>query len=572
MREHTNILPTSIVNTGWDNWLNRWFYTLTTLGILVNISGLFVTILDSDGTLYATIAKTIVQTGDFVNLKVDGKDWLDKPHLPFWFAAISFKLFGINTVAYKIPAILCWLLGCLYTYLFANKVYGKSIARISVLFYLTAAHLVISNNDVRAEPYLTGFIIGSVYHFYIASKQEKFSWHLIAGSLLAALAVMTKGPFVVICIAAGFIVEWAVKKQWSQFINYKWYVAILLIALFSLPELYCLYVQFDMHPEKIVFGQTNVSGIRFFFWDSQFGRFFNNGPIKGSGDPFFYLHTILWALLPWSALFYLSLYRKLFLNKPLLRREYITVGTALVMLLIFSLSRFQLPHYLNILFPFFCIIMGQYIYQLQNNKTIQVLRIIQYSLIGILLLTIGLLIYFYRPEKLAVSVVYAVVLVTVTLVLFNDKSLPAFTGKTFIAASGIYLFLNVFLYPSLMKYQSGSNAALYSNKNDDDTQYSAVFGTTSHSFHFYTNKNIVYGNLQQLKQYAVQFPLMIYTTHSGLDSLKNAGFAIHETKSFPFFHASQLTGKFINHNTRYKAVKTHFLAEVTYPGIVQHQP
>ncbi len=88
---------------------------------------------------------------------------------------------------------------------------------------------------------------------------------------------MTKGPFVVICIAAGFIVEWAVKKQWSQFINYKWYVAILLIALFSLPELYCLYVQFDMHPEKIVFGQTNVSGIRFFFWDSQFGRFFNNG-------------------------------------------------------------------------------------------------------------------------------------------------------------------------------------------------------------------------------------------------------------------------------------------------------
>jgi len=34
--------------------------------------------------------------------------------------------------------------------------------------------------------------------------------------------------------------------------------------LFITPELFCLYIQFDRHPEKILFGHTSVSGIRFF--------------------------------------------------------------------------------------------------------------------------------------------------------------------------------------------------------------------------------------------------------------------------------------------------------------------
>lgn len=556
-------------NSLWDGWLERWFKWLVILGIVVNASGLFLTILDSDGTLYATIAKTIAISGDFVNLKVGGEDWLDKPHLPFWLAAISYKIFGINTIAYKLPAFFCWLMGGVYTYLFARKTYNTSIARLSVLFYLTAAHLVISNNDVRAEPYLTGFIIGSVYHFYIASHQPKFTWHIIAGSLLAALAIMTKGPFVVICIGAGFIVEWALKKQWRQFVNYKWYIAVVLIGIFSLPELYCLYVQFDMHPEKIVFGQTNVSGLKFFFWDSQFGRFFNNGPIKGSGDPFFYLHTILWALLPWSVLFYLSLYNKVVKQSPFFRREYITVGTSIIMLLVFSLSKFQLPHYLNILFPFFCILIAQYLYQLTHNKTFNILRIVHYSFIAILMLVMSALIYFYRPEKFVFSIIFALLVVASVILVYRKKAFPDVLGKTFVAVCGIYLFMNLFFYPSLLKFQSGSNAARYSNQNNKNVSHAAVFDGISHSFHFYTDKNIVYGDLQKLKQYAAQFPLMIYTTDAGLDSLRGAGFSIQDTKPFPFFHASRLTGKFINHATRAKTVQTRYLVQVTYPGIVR---
>lgn len=226
-------------NPYWDKWLQKWFAVLLILGVSVNIAGLFVMILEPDGALYATIAKTIVQTGDFINLKVEGKDWLDKPHFPFWITALSFKIFGINTFGYKLPASIFWAAGALYTFLFAKELYNKNIALLSVLIYITAAHLVISNNDVRAEPYLTGMIIGSVYHFYKASSKN-IGVHLIAGSILAACAVMTKGPFVLIIIASGFIIDWIFKKNWQQFLHYRWWLAGILIAVFVLPEIYCL--------------------------------------------------------------------------------------------------------------------------------------------------------------------------------------------------------------------------------------------------------------------------------------------------------------------------------------------
>src|ERR1700742_1451738 len=165
----------------WEDWLHKWFVGLLLPAILVNAGSLWVDILEPDGALYATIAKTIARSGDFINLRVEGKDWLDKPHFPFWMAALSFRIFGIHGFAYKLPALLFWGAGAWYTWRLAFSLYGRPVAQISALIYVSAAHLVISNNDVRAEPYLTGLVIGSVYHFYKVSRTGSGS-HLLAGS------------------------------------------------------------------------------------------------------------------------------------------------------------------------------------------------------------------------------------------------------------------------------------------------------------------------------------------------------------------------------------------------------
>src|SRR6185437_10303427 len=452
----------------WETFLRKWFIPLLLLGILVNAGGLLIPILEPDGSLYATISKTIAHTGDFINLRVEGKDWLDKPHFPFWMAALSFRLLGVSSFAYKFPALLFWGLGAWYTWRLARSLYGETVSQLATLIYVSAAHLVISNNDVRAEPYLTGLIIGSVYHFYKASRGRP-GWHLIAGSLFAGCACMTKGPFVLITIGFGFILDWIVRKDWKQFLNIRWYIAIALTALFTLPELYCLYVQFDLHPEKVVFGHTHVSGIRFFFWDSQFGRFFNTGPIKGSGDPFFYLHTLLWAFLPWSLLLYAAMIRKcrsLVTGGEDVAGTWICLGGALVSFIVFSLSRFQLPHYLNILFPFFAILTAEWLYGIRNPRSQKIIRTVQDSISILLPVLLLLLCWFFHFDNWLLQMIVFLLLAVLPLVVFRGPALPKPVTRSFWMAMLVFTFVNFSVYPTILKYQAGTQAGNYLYRAD----------------------------------------------------------------------------------------------------------
>jgi len=544
-----------------QNTLNRWFYPLLAIGILVNASGLFLTILEPDGALYALIAKTIAQSGDFINLKVEGKDWLDKPHFPFWMAALSYKVFGINSFAYKFPALLFWAMGAWYTWKLAHAFYGKTVAQLSVLIYMTAAHLVISNNDVRAEPYLTGLIAGSVFH-YSRALLKNISWHLVAGSLLAAGAVMTKGPFVLITIGAGFIIDWAVKRNWKQFLHPRWWLGLLLVAFFIIPELYCLYVQFDAQPQKIVFGTTGVSGLRFFFWDSQFGRFFNTGPIKGEGDPFFYFHTLLWAFLPWSLLLYAAIgwTIKTFRDKQL-HPEYINLGAVSASFLVFSLSRFQLPHYINILFPFFAILLAQWLFALRSPKTIRAIQWVQYPVIVLLVVLVIVVTFFFRPPNLILLFAFIglVLLVGEWFARKTGGGIPAVVMRSFMVAVLLYGFLNGFFYPPLLRYQSGSEAAFYINRTLPGRPV-GLYGENSYSFAFYLNAPVYYRSKEDILR--APEPALVFTPQRYLDSLVAAGAKAAPLRHFPHFHISRLTGRFINHATRAEATEDFVLARV----------
>jgi len=214
-------------------------------GILINANGLLNDILEPDGALYATISKHIALSNDWFNLYGDGHDWLDKPHFPFWMAALSFKLSGINSFAYKFPAFIFWLAGIWFTYKLAAILYEPTSAKVAALIYVFALHGMLNNFDVRAEPYLTTLSIAGIYYFYKATIYQRWR-DIVLAALMSACAIMTKGIFVLITIAAGFVIYWILSRQWKQFLNYRWWVMVLLILLFITPELYSLYVQFDL--------------------------------------------------------------------------------------------------------------------------------------------------------------------------------------------------------------------------------------------------------------------------------------------------------------------------------------
>ena len=352
----------------------------------------------SDAVVYALLSKTIAVSGDWVNLTLLGEDWLDKPHLPFWLTALSFKVFGINSFAYLLPGLAFHVLGAAFTYKLAKHFYGIETAHVSVLMYLTAVGLLWSTVDLRAEAYLVGEIVAACY-CWVRWDEHPRARYLLGGAIFTGMALMTKGLFVISTIGGGLVIDWLRRKEWRNFVRLKWVLAVAASFVCILPELFALYSQFDSHPEKVIYGQTGVSGIRFFFWDSQFGRFFNFGPIQNTnGDPFFFVHTFLWAFLPWTALFVAAAVVALQTRKERPERErrsdVILWMSFLIPFLLFSLTSFQFDHYIYIVLPFAAILAADFLVRHPIPKWIDQFQIALSVLVCLLVL--GLAVYAYR--------------------------------------------------------------------------------------------------------------------------------------------------------------------------------
>lgn len=541
----------------------RLFKLLVLIGILVNAVGLFTRIMEPDGALYACLAKEMVLRNDFINLYANGADWLDKPHFPFWTAALSYLIFGINSFAYKLPALLFWIIGLVYTYRYSRLLYSEKVAQLASLIYLSAIHLIISNSDVRAEPYLTGMLIAASYHFMRVYRSGSL-WQVVWASLWTAAAVMTKGIFVVLIIGSGFVILWLLKRDFRQFLNYRWWLALLLTLIFSLPEVYSVYVQFDLHPELIVFGEQGVSGVRFFFWDSQFGRFFNSGPIQGKGDPFFFIHTTLWAFLPWSVGLFWAVGYAIFRRKNM-PVDAVSWGTALFAFLLFSASRFQLPHYLNIVFPFMAVLTAQFLVTVSESWKKQRPLIRVQSLIGWLLILAlaGLVLLFFGQGYWWVS----------SLILLLGAAFWYSAGKANLNGSILFLYgtglliglvYGAMLYPGLLNYQAGMYAA---RTLDDQTGVNRglamLSDDTRYTFDFYSDKPVDYVNWEEWKKApATKDGQAVLVDGAQLEELHQLGYRIDELAEFKHYHVTKVKPAFVNKQTREGVLERRYLVRI----------
>jgi 4-amino-4-deoxy-L-arabinose transferase-like glycosyltransferase len=473
------------------------FLSLLLLEIFVNFSGIGVPFFSNDPALYAAISKAMVQRNDYINLYVYGVDWLDKPHFPFWMAAFSFKLFGVSEWAYRLPALIFILLGAYYTYLLAKQLYNTGVAQVSVLVLLAAQHLLMSNTDVRAEPYLLALVVGAVYHFYNLFGRFNFL-HLVLGSLVAACAVMTKGIFALVPIGTAILGHAIFTRQFNQFFKWRWLLAVILIAVFMFPELYAVYVQFDLHPEKTVFDTTGVSGVKWFLWDSQFSRFIMHGPIvRTKGDVFYYLHTLLWAYAPWCLVLYF-VFAKSMVSIARTRRlqEYVTLSAIVPMLLFFSFSKFQLNFYTNILFPFFSILVASFIASSLSARGRAFYIVSQTLYSWIFLLGTFVIILLLSPHGQWLFLLGGVASITcIVMVLFKTPSANLrYLIISCLSTLYINFCLNFSLYPKMSSLKGENQAAAFVNEFYPSKKLGVIENRRS-GFEFYSRQPVQQVNM-----------------------------------------------------------------------------
>lgn len=529
-----------------EAWLQRWWWPLLSVGVALHVMQLFGALLEPDAALYATIARHMAESGDFVDLVAYQQDWLDKPHLPFWLTALAFKCFGIDEVAYRVPGVAVFFVGVAYTYRLGALLFDRTVGRLAVLVLLTSQHVVMSNADVRAEPYLLGFLAAAVFH----SLRGRDSFpQLVLGALFTALAMMTKGPFVVVPVLGALLAF-----EWRRVVNWRAPAFAALTLLFITPELYCLWSQFDAHPEKVVFGRTGVSGLRFFFWDSQFGRFMNTGPIRGSGDPTFFFHTVLWAFLPWSLWLYGAVIARLRRRWSWSGGERHLLGAALSTMLVFSASRFQLPHYLNIVFPFFALLVAAWLVKARPGW----LAVQSGHLAVVATLGFGVLLTLLNDTPGAAAAL--LLLGLGGFALFRRTTPESTFGRMFVASLALNVVLGFAWWPELLRYQVGREAARAVNASPASA--TALVGVESLSFAFHLRGPLTRYTVDDLRKFAPGQSTRALMNANDVPALRAMGFSVKELARYRHFHVSTLTLRFLDFTTRESATEPWVLVEL----------
>ena len=548
---------------------NRRYGLLIGLSVLVYIAGLFVTLFENDSAQFAVMAMRMVQENDFVNLIKDTKDYLDKPHLHFWLAALSFKIFGIHDWAYRIPGLLFTLLGAYSTYGLGKTLYTSEVGKIAALVFMTSQTIVLSAIDVRTDAVLTGSVILAIWQLAAYLRSGK-SGNLLLGALACGLAFSTKGQIALLVVGVPLLIDVIHKKTWDRVFHPRIFLAVLVFVMVISPMLYAYYQQFDLHPEKVIRGVSERSGIRFIFWEQSFERLSGAGVGKNSSDYFFFFHTLFWVLIPWTILTLLGLvdrFRKVRLQwagqkDPV---EFLTLGGIVIVFLLISFAQFKLPHYLNVLIPLFAVLTGAYLVKLHKQEKHKQIRInlgIQYFVLGVLFLASILICFFvFKFENTYWYVLLFVLLFPVAYFCLEKKHYTLRTVTLSVVGSVMLnLVMNLHFYPHLLNYQGGSNMAEWIQGNElPSERIYKVSPRHTWAMDFYLRRPITRISAVKLQEV---HDIWIYADDKELSNLRESGIHWDKSHTVTQFRITRLQARFLNPASRMQVVNAMHLVHI----------
>ena len=517
--------------------------------------------MDNDSAHHANIALHMHLTGDYVSLIDHAGNYLDKPHLHFWLAAFSYKIFGVTSFAYKLPSFLFTILGTYSTYRLGKSLYNNEVGKLAALIVASAFAYMLANNDVRMDAILTASIAFATWQLVEFIQHKKLL--SVAGAALGlALGFCTKGHIAVFVPAVAALFYLLYRKDWNLFLSWKWLLLLLLFAIFIAPVVYCYYLQYNLHPEIMVRGKDHINGVKFILLNQSVERFSGGMGSDSKNDYFFFLHSFLWAFAPWSILAYIALVSRI-KNIAQRKQEWLTTGVFIIMVLLVSFSGFKLPHYLNIVFPTTAVMTAAFVINKQPQpKWSKNIFIIQLVLIAILLLVVVVINGWAFPVKSIVTIIGVVLLLAVVFYFIKSTAynlLQKAVASSVATMALCFFLLNSNFYMKLLTYQGGNQLAFATKEKVNPKDVYFWKETQSSSFSFYT------ASLRQQFADSVLLPGKKVWLLFDIDSeeeIKQAGYKFGQRFSVLDFEITKLDIKFVNPEKREKQCTRMVLAEI----------
>ena len=181
---------------------------------------------DPDEPRYAGIARSILESGDWVTLRDNGRPYGDKPPLYFWILAGASRLgSGVTPLASRVPSSLFALLTALLAYRFGKNLFGARVGFLGGLILITTQRFFLEARWVHIDMLLCLLVLLALDCAYRALETKKGSWWL-AGYLAMAAGCMAKGPVALAIPFVALLTYLATSRQFGRMSETWWPVGI----------------------------------------------------------------------------------------------------------------------------------------------------------------------------------------------------------------------------------------------------------------------------------------------------------------------------------------------------------
>ncbi|MFW6129715.1 MAG: ArnT family glycosyltransferase [Atribacterota bacterium] len=528
---------------------------------LIYLMGMGIDVMDVDAAQYASISREMAEKGNFLEVTYRGRDYLDKPPLLFWLSALSFKIFGISNVTYKLPSLLFAILGIFSTYKLGKLLYNKSTGYISCLILASCPAMFSITGDVRTDTILLGALIFSIWQLAKYIKDLNII-NLVFGFFGIGLSMLAKGPIGFMVPFLGISTHLILTGETEYFFRKEWIPGFIVLSIVLLPMLIGLYNRHGWY------------GIKFYFWIQSFGRITGQSKWSNSQGPFYFVYNFLWAFLPWSVIFIPAIFKKW---KDIIKskfkispgKEAITTGGFTFVFIGLSLSRYKLPHYIYVIFPLAAVVSGNYLYtefkKLNLNRKKIILGIQWFVLSLMWLVVFSVILYFFPVKNIFILIPVLILFISSCYFIFKIKNYCIkYIVPSLLTVTGAAFTANGYLYPNLLNYQSASLAGKYARENNIDKDEFIAYKEKTNSMEFYARRTVpLIKSISKLKMLAEKSKrLVIYTNNQGLEEIKEGFDNFSILKQYKNFHISMLKFEFLNPATRDESIEKRYLIKV----------
>jgi 4-amino-4-deoxy-L-arabinose transferase-like glycosyltransferase len=191
-------------------------------------------LLDDVDASHAQVAQHMIESGDWVTMKINGIRYLEKPPLPYWLDAAGYRIFGQNAFATHFPNALA-LLGCAWlAWLWAGRAWSRRAGFYAALGVLTAVGPFLYTRFAIPEALLSFLLLLALYCLltgFESSRPLRFygMWAALA------LAVLTKGLIAPIFFVAAAVPLLLLSGQWRRWRELKPITGLLLFVAIAAP-------------------------------------------------------------------------------------------------------------------------------------------------------------------------------------------------------------------------------------------------------------------------------------------------------------------------------------------------